>query len=228
MARALRSFTRRAVKINGKVEYTDRQFARFAGPIWGICVHTTGRGIPKLARKRHEKPMETAIRYYSDTSSPCPHYVIDGLGVVEQITSTTLVAPHIGVSAKEREDMLDGDWIAHPSDHALELWRAKWKGYESPQHLFPTRSPNASYIGIELIPQIEEDANGELFTAPQYSALAIFVARVAEIHKIDTSDQRKLLGHEDLDPYGRWDSRGGWDPGALRDKPYFRWDRVKP
>lgn len=221
MARPLRHFSKRK---DGSVV----EFKQFDGPIWGICVHTTGRGVPALALKRHEKPMETALKYYSDPSSPCPHYVIDGLGVVEQVANSHSIVPHVGVSAIERKSMLNGDWTAHCDPRALKLWRDKWKNYKSPQHLFPTASANASYLGIEMIPQLEKDANGELFTAAQYAALAIFVARLGEIHEIDIKDPRKLLGHEDLDPFGRWDSKGGWDPGALREKPYFRWDRVKP
>jgi hypothetical protein len=36
----------------------------------------------------------------------------------------------------------------------------------------------------------------------------------------------RLLGHEDLKPISRHDKGGGWDPGYLRDEPYFDWSYV--
>jgi hypothetical protein len=50
---------------------------------------------------------------------------------------------------------------------------------------------------------------------------------IAERRKLTLSGPR-LVGHEDVHPLRRWDVYGGWDPGALREKPRFHWDQVTP
>ena len=40
------------------------------------------------------------------------------------------------------------------------------------------------------------------------------------------ANAQRLLGHEDLTPISRHDKKGGWDPGGLREVPYFDWEHV--
>lgn len=195
---------------------------------FGICVHTTGRGVPNKAKRLGFPIDQIGIDTYSKVYQTCPHYLIGSEGSIYGITDENLVAPHCGVKKWQRESMLDGTWIDHVANIVLEMWNIKWatRGFVSPQHLFPGKSGNKAYIGIELIPSLDRAIDGSLFSSKQYRALSLLVKDIAERNKIDLLVPNHLVGHEDLNPFDRWDSFGGWDPGALRGNPYFFWSRV--
>lgn len=211
-----------------QVQARRRRWRRMAP--WGICVHTTGRGVVERGREQGRPPIEAALEYYSESAGP--HYVIDRDGTIYQIQADDLRGAHIGVTARERADYLSGAWITALGKNmaAMTRWRRRWPDYDSPQHLYPTQSPNACYIGIELIPLPREDVgqDGSWYTTAQMRMLALLCVDIARRHEFpdDWDETPRLVGHEDVDAYGRWDKGGGWDPGALRRRPRFDWLRL--
>lgn len=200
-------------------------FPESKGHWFGICVHTTGRGVPNMAKRLNKTPGEIGVLIYSKLWQSCPHYLIDPTGMIHGITDEKLVAPHCGVKAWQRNQMLDGSWVDHVSSKALYFWNRRWlPRFKSPQHLFPGESGNRAYIGIEMIPSLTL-IDGSFFNSIQYDTLSALISDIRIRHNMN-DDKNKLVGHEDLQPYERWDNDGGWDPGALRQDPYFFWDRL--
>lgn len=224
--------------------FTD--FARQENPWYGVLFHTTGSGVLELAKNRSWSTVDAALWTYGQEWSSCPHYLNDESGQLWLITSEDLIAPHCGVKGWMRSAMLDGSWIEHVSSVGLERWRARWPGVKSPQHLFPSLSGNHAYLGVENIPQPDGT-----FTDRQYASLAKLVAdfdvrhSIGILHSIASTTRpvgppidvngvsrtHRLVGHEDVNPFntsdgGRWDKKGGWDPGALRIEPKFHWEKV--
>lgn len=71
---------------------------------------------------------------------------------------------------------------------------------------------------------------GLRFTQAQHDTVAELAVDVARRNAWPADEEwwrtPRLLGHEDLTPIARCDRNGGWDPGALRDEPYFDWEYV--
>jgi hypothetical protein len=71
---------------------------------------------------------------------------------------------------------------------------------------------------------------GLRFTKAQHDSVARLAVDVARRNHWPANEEwwrsPRLLGHEDLTPITRKDSKGGWDPGYLRERPYFDWDYV--
>ena len=192
---------------------------------WGILVHTTGRGVPTRAKDTGLPAHEIALAYYLSSGANFPHYLIAGEGTIWAVADETVRAWHAGITTEDRAQYLTGEWETQVSPEGLAHWRARWPGIKSPQHLYPGKSPNEIYIGVELIPSNDRTDNGTLFTTAQYAALSKLIQDVATRHGFIPAGAR-LLGHEDVSPLTRWDKQGGWDPGFLRDNPLFRWDLV--
>jgi hypothetical protein len=195
------------------------------GP-FGVLVHTTGHGPAKLARLKGWSIAATVARVYGNTSQTLAHIAILPSGERVRCVADSLVAPHCGVTAAQRAMLLNGTWRAHVSDEGEALWEKRWPGVKSPQHLFPTTSPNDAYLGIETV-QLEanDPATGTRFTVAQYESTAeqIVIWERAYGWK---AEGRRLVTHEDVQPFTRWDDGGGWDPGVLRAVPRYDWDRL--
>lgn len=78
--------------------------------------------------------------------------------------------------------------------------------------------------GIELIPTVTAG-----YTDAQLGALANLVRDIGERNKFPDGwyHGSRLVGHEDVDPISRSDRGGGWDPGALRDKPRLDFEALR-
>jgi len=231
-----------------QVDPKRRRRLKTMKPPWGLCVHTTGRGIVKKANKKGTRPIDEAVAYYATTLGP--HYAIGYGGAVYQLQADDRHGAHVGISAKERRQYLNGSWVnwkhvvprpqrGHVLDTALvivsdneERWRTRWPDFKSPQHLYPTRSPNACYVSIELVPLLTShpyvQETGLWYTPRQHAMVAILAADIARRYKWPDKwwETPRLVGHEDLDAMARWGHGGGWDPGALRDSSRFDWSRV--
>ena len=200
---------------------------------FGLCVHTSGRGIVKRAHRAGIDPVEFAVAYYQEAKYSAG-YVIGWDGTIYQIGSDMDRYSHIGVSAEERVRYLSGGWVDSVPTTALDLWLGHWRHCSSPQHIFPWKSANDCYLGAECIPLPHQTLHGLWYTERQHAAVARLYLDRAKVYGWGSPDMssgatlpfRRLLGHEDLDAYGRWDSHGGWDPGALRAKPRFCWRTV--
>lgn len=200
---------------------------------WGLCVHTTGRGVVKKAQERGTQPHEEALVVYARSLGP--HYCGSYSGQLYQLQADDRYGAHVGISAAERRDYLDGSWKyewARATSANVARWQDAWPGFKSPQHLYPTKSPNGCYVGLELVPlSVKEAANNDSwwYTRAQCRLVAMLGLSLAVRYEwpADWWRTSRLVGHEDLDAKERWDSGGGWDPGALRDQPRFDWAYTK-
>lgn len=200
---------------------------------YGFCVHTSGSGVATRAaifarngkNPAQDTPEEVAIWCYSALWSYFTTYLIVNSGKLYAICDEDLRAPHAGFTDPTHRGLcLSGAWRQVCSPAGVRLWDARWPGRKSPAHLYPSRNPNEDFISVELVPLLKADATGSLFTPAQYGTLGRL------IKDVQTRHGKVVLGHEDLNPFsgkhGRWDRSGGWDPGALRARPYFDWARV--
>lgn len=196
----------------------------------GVCIHTTGRGLPTRALKAVVDTLRWAEKEYTTPGAAFAHYVVGYDGTIIQIADERERAWHAGISDKEAVLYRSGRWRDRVTPEAFELWDARWASLEakSPLDLFPGNSPNDAYLGVELIPLLEDRDDGTWFTDEQMHALSKLVTDIGIRYGINPHDTSRLVGHEDLEPLTRWDKDGGWDPGGLRARPRFDWARVVP
>lgn len=198
---------------------------------WGLVVHTSGRGIVGRAEKQRVPPLALALAWYRRRGGV--HYVIGYDGTIHQMLDDDRRGAHVGISLTERATFLSGRWLRKGAlpPKAVALWQARWPAYKSPQHLYPTQSPNGCYLGVELVPLAERRReNGLWFTDAQHGAVRDLATDIEIRHRFPGNWRTtpRLVGHEDIDAFGRWDPGGGWDPGAMRQKPRFDWGRIIP
>jgi hypothetical protein len=147
-------------------------------------------------------------------------------------------------TTEQRESILSKDgWQSDLPPHVVKRWKARWPGYANPLDLLPgTKTCNPAYLHVECIPLIEafmQDGQcgtdivqpvdtGMLFTYDQHDTVAALACDIAFRNKWPDEWWRtpRLLGHEDLTPITRHNSKGAWDPGHLRAKPWFDWNLV--
>lgn len=205
---------------------------------WGFLVHTTGDGPPKRALQNNSTPLAEAAKWYSSNDSG-PHFLIGTEGEIVQFRPCKTRAWHAGVSeANERRHYLSGDWVDYTKVHVPPLgsgtrwadvvawWRLRWPTRKSPSHLYPSRSPNDDYVGVELVPcgtytnggwkayWGEPAMPGLRHTMSQYVSCAALANAVAEFCEFPAGwhNTPRLVGHEDVNPL----TRPGWDPGDMR------------
>ena len=198
---------------------------------WGVCVHTTGSGVPTAAQRSGRTPLEIATEIYLRPDAPphftpFPHYVIDATGYLLQIADEHIRARHVAISDAERALYKSGGWRSKVSPLGLSLWQDRWGATRNPLQLFPSRLPNEDFLGVELIPGLRAQTNGSRFTLAQYGRLSALLEDVENRYGLELTGSR-LVGHEDLSPLTRWNSGGGWDPGLLRQPPTFLTDQLK-
>jgi N-acetyl-anhydromuramyl-L-alanine amidase AmpD len=199
-----------------------------------VCVHTTGSGV----YKPRSTPLEVVKRLYTQQQSNFAHYVLDTDGVLVQIADELVRSWHAGIEKADREKYTSGAWKRGLTKTAISIWQKAWPDKKNPLEIVPeVHDPNESYISLEMIPTKGPVAPHKTFTDTQYDVLARWLydlwGRYGFLQAKGQNDvhywqamrsQGRLVGHEDLEPLGRWDSYGGWDPGALRVDPRFAWD----
>lgn len=215
------------------IEHGDRR------SVYGICIHTTGDGIPAAALRDTNHPLCTARAVYENMGLIGPHYVIAPDGSHEELCDPRLIRQHVGLAADVRRDFINGTWL-NPSNRitpaVVSWWQERWPGVKSPSHLYPSRSANEDYIGIECIPAGSYSSaagkwtwrwgsktgfDQQRFSVECYRALAGLVLSLAGEFKLDLVKPGVLVGHEDLNPY----TRPGWDPGSYNKT--FSWDMLR-
>ncbi len=229
-------------------------------PVHGLVVHMTGSTIVKKAVDAGADPIVYASNYYTRKDYSV-HYFGDWDGMLLQFTDDRLRTPHVGVSSHERAAYLSGAWakgkkakgqgseglIGPIVPMSVKRWKDDWR-YKSPQHLFPTRYVNDSYVGIELppcgfyvrgkwtaLPEHKPMHEGLRHTIGQHVAVAFLAWDLAQrwdwpddwyVDPKGGSRSPRLPGHEDVDLFGRSNKFGGWDVGWLRKSVWFDWDFV--
>ncbi len=212
---------------------------------YGLLVHTTGSGVTAKAKASGRTPLAVALAYYvasqNDVSGAQgytwggPAYVVDYDGTLHQLAPDNVLTHHAG-PGKTGTDALyrAGTWESEVSPLMTTLWRAKWPLHRHPYALFPSGSPNADYVGVEMLPIADgfggkPMAPGLRFTRAQHDAIARLGRDLASRHgwPAGWGLTSRLVGHEDVDPINRDDARGGWDPGYLRQAPWFDFAYVR-
>jgi N-acetylmuramoyl-L-alanine amidase len=220
------------------------------GRVFGLVVHTTGGDLPAKARAKGVYHTVEAVDHYS-RSHGC-HYVNGWRGVAGgdllQVANEREQAAGVGVTnAKhpnldQRRSIEAGRFEADLPPILVRLWRERWPGREHSLQLLPgTRTANSCYVHVECVPCVysyrkkrvtdaEPMRDGLRFTRAQHDTVALLACDIARRNGWPATERwwrtPRLLGHEDLTPISRHDSRGGWDPGYLREAPYFDWDHV--
>ncbi|HTE25246.1 DUF2272 domain-containing protein [Flavitalea sp.] len=219
--------------------------AGWQGKVYGLVVHTSGGSLPGKAVKGGIYPTIYAINFYSQ-SSGC-HYIngwkgIEG-GDLAQVANERKEAWGVGMGDQKKSvdnNRFEKDLPAIVST----LWKKRWPSFQNPMKLLPgTQTANSCYIHVECLPVVYivdgkyvTDKNhppmrpGLRFTKEQHNTVAVLAYDIA-IRNGWPMDQPwwktpRLLGHEDLAPINRYDKNGGWDPGGLREAPFFDWDYV--
>ncbi|KKN38764.1 hypothetical protein LCGC14_0750270 [marine sediment metagenome] len=211
-------------------------------PVFGLVVHTTGGGAPNAAKKERISVLEWCVARYERTYG-C-HYVngYDGVdGDLIQV-GNEYEKPHTVGMKEQNASIRAGTWKTDISKKTLKHWRAHWPTRANPLKLFPGSSANNVYVGMECPPCVWWDRKlkrtvsspkpmrpGLRFTEAQHDAVVLLSIDLAERHNWPDGWWLlpRLVGHEDLSPIVRSTKTGGWDPGFLRDRPYFDWDYVK-
>jgi len=204
------------------------------GEVYGLCVHQTGSGIVEQALKYKIDPLEHAVNYYLKPDSYSAHYVCGYDGSIIQLSDEKEKCFHVGFS--DRKVYLSGEWEKKVAPITLQKWKENWPNFKTPAHLFPGPSPNAVYIGVEMIPLTQQTLQnhepmhfGSIYTLAQHQAIVMLARDIAERHGLPDGWQNtsRLVGHEDLTPISRSNKKGGWDPGYLKDKPWFDMNWVR-
>lgn len=230
--------------------------AEYRNP-WGACVHTTGSGITdnavyetlplvstRVKPKRRKRvvplrPIDVAIDWYRKSQNGAnkylwggPTYVVDHDGTIWRLAPEEVLTNHCG--GPNRDRYRDMSWLDKASRAMVARWNAQWgPRYDDPYDLFPSRTPNKDYVGVEMIPCGDGFGDpmrdGLRFTKHQHDSLIDLLRDIGMRRQWPPGWWRgsRLVGHEDVDPIERDDEGGGWDPGWLRAKPYFDFDYVR-
>lgn len=216
-------------------------------PLWGLCIHTSGSGILKRARKKGlDSPDELALDYY-DSSKYSTHFVAGHKGLY-QITGVEEQVKHIGYTNgvggamtgnQRRAWYHSGEWAEQIPIFAAR-WRAAWPGKDSPSSLHPSHFPNTDYAAIECIPNGfgyggVDGENSFRFSLAQHVAVALVALELAAAGNWPEGWEftGRLASHEDLGPHnrvGEWDNPfdgDAWDPGRHRAKPWISWSCIQ-
>ena len=209
--------------------------------VYGLVVHTTGASLPAKAKDAGQEPIDRAHKHY--LSSQGTHYVADYTGMIVQGANEEMQANGVGMGL-QIASVKTGNWVSQSLANTVA--RAKWVGrwtsptVENPTDLYPSKLANSCYVHVEMPPcvfwynaQLFEQAPpmraGLRFTKAQHDAIVSLSLDVADRNKWPDGwwKRGRLLGHEDLSPISRSTSDGCWDPGALRNDPWFDWLYVK-
>jgi hypothetical protein len=238
-----------ALQAKKQWDAADRPTA-WQGAVFGLVVHTTGSGLPAKAKDAGVYHTIRAVDYYNQ-SHGC-HYV-NGWGGIKrgdllQVANEKEQAAGVGVTNRrephkdQRRSVESGRFEQDLPPVLVRLWRARWPGRTHSLELLPgTKTANSCYVHVECVPcvyhyrgKLIRDAEpmrpGLRFTEAQHDAVARLAVDIADRNRWPAGEvwwrTPRLLGHEDLTPISRHDRNGGWDPGGLREKPYFDWEYV--
>jgi hypothetical protein len=141
----------------------------------------------------------------------------------------------------QRVSVQKGRFKADLKPATYRAWKKRWPGYEHPMQLLPgTRTANSVGIHVEM-PPVTKGWMGQFkkylpivsgrtlwFTEEQHHTVAALACDIARRKGWEGRWWRtpRLVGHSDLSPMTRQNSKGGWDPGAMYSPMRFSWEIV--
>jgi hypothetical protein len=194
--------------------------------------------VTHAAQKYGKTPLSVALRVYIGAQNGDngylwggPGYVMDHDGSLHQIAPDDARTEHAG--GPNRWQYFDGSWErAYPI--TTTHWKLRWgPRFKHPYQLFPARTPNVDYVGVEMIPCGDGFGipmrPGLRFTRAQHDSAAALAREMGPRLSWPAGWQHgnRLVGHEDVDPLTRSRSSGAWDPGYLRPDKWFDFDYVR-
>lgn len=215
----------------------QRPDKRRKGRVRGLCLHTSGRGILKKA-VGGKTPDQAALEYYAKAKYST-HYVL-GLERTWQLTNDHERISHVGylrpgmTAAAVKKWYSSGAWEKELPKAFVARWHAMFPEHASPAHLIPEgyQTPSDAFVAAELIPCTgfaEPIRPGYLYTASQHVQAAFLAVDLAARHGWERGwlTSGCVATHEALAPHDRAKAGQGWDPGILREKPWFDWEFFK-
>jgi len=216
-------------------------------------VHMTGSGIVSKAIKAGRDVVSECLRYYAGNPTSSHYLIgYDGtiywltselirVGHVG-VEASERRAYHSGAWARGIAVQTSRGLEGPVSTGAVDQWRRAWPGRESPMDLVLDGAGSINDLSVasemppagvprgggrfDPLPGLELHA-GTRHTRAQHEAVARLAAdlayRWAWPDDWRSRSSARVLGHEDVDLYGRADGVGGWDPGALRPTPRWNW-----
>ena len=226
---------------------------KWIGNIFGLVVHTTGGSLPGRAIKKGIYPTIQAMNWYTRNNKNknfhggC-HYINGWQGMqggdLLQIANEREKAWGVGMK-EQRKSINNGRFERDLPEQLVRNWKNRWPSHNDSLALLPEgeRGVNSCYVHVECTPvfyyldkkptiskEYPPMRLGLRFTRAQHDTIAYLACDIAIRNHWSLDEEwwrtSRLLGHEDISPITRKDKRGGWDPGYLRDKPYFDWDYV--
>lgn len=209
-------------------------------PVEVLVVHTTGRGLAKLASQTAEPgtlEYDLAAHHWYQTSG-FRYFGTDLIGTSGasfQLANVVTQTNHSGgfLSYHRRRDWFtwaynrkQGDFVKHGRDPAVfyDWWFERWQGIVlAPTDIVTGVSINKRSVGIDLLPDLDG-----LFSPEQLDKAARVIAE--RCYNVGLIPSRKtIVGHADLDPLRRGAVNGSgetmygrdWDPGSGIDWPVF-------
>lgn len=193
-----------------------------------VVVHVTGRATYLNAKKQQLSPLvHLGINnFLVPGGGRRAHYAVDPWGSV-------------GCYAPENQRPMAQGWNTYKTAYkgytgrdgvkrglaAGQLvipawWQKAWALLQDPRDLLQPKadSPNYRAVAVEFI----LFDNQYLLTEAQYATGFMLLADICSRNDIPL-DPKHVYGHEDVDPWGRGDAAGGWDPGAARAQPRVGW-----
>lgn len=188
-----------------------------------VVVHITGMQTYLNAKKAKEAPLARLEDYFTTPDvgaryQTFSHYGVDPWGQIVCFADETLrprsqswsaLGGRAGVAARR------------PPDWWLDKWQKPPYGFTRVTDMIREATPNQDAASIEFI----QYGGQPCLTMAQYDAGHNLINDICRRNGF-VMNERNVLGHEDVDPWGRGNAGGGWDPGARRVQLTFDWNRI--
>jgi len=186
-------------------------------PVQHVVIHITGRQTYQHAEKKKIAPLKR-IELVTAPKGNWAHYYIDPWGRALCIAPETVV-PHSqgwsqyggrsGLKRKiQSKELIVPQWWLSTWDDCQSLGSNR---IDSPVAIIDKKlySGNDRTVSIEFI-----QYGGQCkLTEAQYKVGREFLLDICARHRLEFK-RPDIIGHEDLDPWGRGNKNRGWDPGA--------------
>ena len=220
-------------------KYESRQLE----DIHAIVVHTTGAGLIRRYNRESRwsaskqtrvygrtlppaalpptgiRPVDTALRVYSQLMDAGPHFVVDQDGNVFQTCPLHYAAWHVGRSKSWAY------WAKNTVSRSPKYnwWRERWPTIDSPSQiakgkLWLGNQCNRNTVGIEVVPPVDDPRGIGPWSMQCWLALTRLFRALSSNLDIPL-DRWHIVGHADAHPHSRTAKGLPWDPTPSQMSP---------